>query len=421
MFSALLKYVFAAEKRDVHVGLAQVVERRFEFGDLRALGALERVQVGPARTQEAVGRDQALHVHLLARHGQVGLAGLQREGVGLGALGEAFDHRRVRPRRGPRCRRWPARAGGCRSRCASCRARCRGCRGRPRTTLRRRGRCPRTGTSWTCTAASSFAHLSRRFPALRWVDQPSATPAAPGQRTSDPPCCLSRTSKGTGRTVVLSAANSITTPGRLRPAIGHLRALRFPDNGPPFGPGRTRPGLSRLRLPRAGTRMTGFATPRGRHHEVQAILAAAALAAAVALPAQAQTLRWAAQNDILTMDPHSQNHATTNAHPEARVRRPHALQRDLRGRARAGHEVDLRQPDAGALRTAQGRQVPRRHALHRRRRGVLLRPHQAAAGHDEDLRHRRQRGEEGRRPHGGPDPGRRPTRCCCARSSTSAS
>lgn len=35
--------------------------------------------------------------------------------------------------------------------------------------------------------------------------------------------------------------------------------------------------------------------------------------AALAATAQAQTLRWAAQNDILTMDPHSQNHATTNA------------------------------------------------------------------------------------------------------------
>ncbi|MFY7866629.1 ABC transporter substrate-binding protein [Roseateles sp.] len=32
-----------------------------------------------------------------------------------------------------------------------------------------------------------------------------------------------------------------------------------------------------------------------------------------ALNAQANSLRWAAQNDILTMDPHSQNHATTNA------------------------------------------------------------------------------------------------------------
>jgi peptide/nickel transport system substrate-binding protein len=43
------------------------------------------------------------------------------------------------------------------------------------------------------------------------------------------------------------------------------------------------------------------------------LLAAAALVAALALPASATTLRWAAQNDILSMDPHSQNHATTNA------------------------------------------------------------------------------------------------------------
>jgi peptide/nickel transport system substrate-binding protein len=40
-------------------------------------------------------------------------------------------------------------------------------------------------------------------------------------------------------------------------------------------------------------------------------LLATAVAAAVS-PTQAQTLRWAAQNDILTMDPHSQNHATTS-------------------------------------------------------------------------------------------------------------
>jgi peptide/nickel transport system substrate-binding protein len=43
------------------------------------------------------------------------------------------------------------------------------------------------------------------------------------------------------------------------------------------------------------------------------LLAAAALAVALALPVSAATLRWAAQNDILTLDPHSQNHATTNA------------------------------------------------------------------------------------------------------------
>ncbi len=52
---------------------------------------------------------------------------------------------------------------------------------------------------------------------------------------------------------------------------------------------------------------------------VKPLLSAVALAASVSvlasLPtmAQAQTLRWAAQNDILTLDPHSQNHATTNA------------------------------------------------------------------------------------------------------------
>src|SRR5258708_33516637 len=29
-------------------------------------------------------------------------------------------------------------------------------------------------------------------------------------------------------------------------------------------------------------------------------------------PLQAATLRWAAQNDVISLDPHSQNHATTN-------------------------------------------------------------------------------------------------------------
>ncbi|MDH5538938.1 MAG: ABC transporter substrate-binding protein [Rhizobacter sp.] len=48
--------------------------------------------------------------------------------------------------------------------------------------------------------------------------------------------------------------------------------------------------------------------------KLNALLASAALAAGlIAAPAHATTLRWAAQNDILTLDPHSQNHATTNA------------------------------------------------------------------------------------------------------------
>ena len=32
-----------------------------------------------------------------------------------------------------------------------------------------------------------------------------------------------------------------------------------------------------------------------------------------AIPAHAASLRWAAQNDVLTLDPHSQNHATTHS------------------------------------------------------------------------------------------------------------
>ena len=45
---------------------------------------------------------------------------------------------------------------------------------------------------------------------------------------------------------------------------------------------------------------------------LKALLAAAAMSAALTAPnAQATTLRWAAQNDILTLDPYSQNHATT--------------------------------------------------------------------------------------------------------------
>src|SRR5437868_13848594 len=37
------------------------------------------------------------------------------------------------------------------------------------------------------------------------------------------------------------------------------------------------------------------------------------IAALTAAPAHAVLLRWAAQNDIVTLDPHSQNHATTHS------------------------------------------------------------------------------------------------------------
>ena len=46
---------------------------------------------------------------------------------------------------------------------------------------------------------------------------------------------------------------------------------------------------------------------------LKSLVATTLLAVALATPASAQTLRWAAQNDVLTLDPHSQNHATTSA------------------------------------------------------------------------------------------------------------
>ena len=42
------------------------------------------------------------------------------------------------------------------------------------------------------------------------------------------------------------------------------------------------------------------------------LAAAAAALALAAVPAHAVTLKWAAQNDVISLDPHSQNHATTN-------------------------------------------------------------------------------------------------------------
>ncbi len=46
---------------------------------------------------------------------------------------------------------------------------------------------------------------------------------------------------------------------------------------------------------------------------IAAAVAAIALTTISAAPAFAATLRWGAQNDILTLDPHSQNHATTHS------------------------------------------------------------------------------------------------------------
>src|SRR5580765_668050 len=88
-------------------------------------------------------------------------------------------------------------------------------------------------------------------------------------------------------------------PRRLLPAPS---GLRFQRRGDSAGRG----------LPRRARR-AGFANWGGqmRRFLIRSIFAGLVLFAAV--PVGAVQLRWAAQNDILTLDPHSQNHATTNS------------------------------------------------------------------------------------------------------------
>ena len=80
----------------VHVGFVQVVERRLELRNLRALLAFERIELSPARAEDAVGGDQLLHINLLARDGQIGLGRGRPQRALLGAQGEGFDDRRMR-------------------------------------------------------------------------------------------------------------------------------------------------------------------------------------------------------------------------------------------------------------------------------------------------------------------------------------
>jgi len=82
-------------ERDVHVRLVQPVEGRLEFGDLGALLALEGIEISPARTEETIGSNQRLNLNLFARHVEISRAGLDHEGVGLGALCKRFNNRRM--------------------------------------------------------------------------------------------------------------------------------------------------------------------------------------------------------------------------------------------------------------------------------------------------------------------------------------
>jgi len=77
------------------VGIGETVKGRLEFGNVRALGALQGVQIGPALAHVAVGGNQLLHGSALATHLGVG-AGHDHLGAALlGTLGKSIDHRQV--------------------------------------------------------------------------------------------------------------------------------------------------------------------------------------------------------------------------------------------------------------------------------------------------------------------------------------
>ena len=90
----------AAERTGVEnrvaVGIGKSVVRRIEFRDLRTRLPLQGVELGPARTEEAIGVDHLQHADLLAVVDQFTLDGGSALATTLGHFREGRDHRRVR-------------------------------------------------------------------------------------------------------------------------------------------------------------------------------------------------------------------------------------------------------------------------------------------------------------------------------------
>ena len=108
----------------------------------------------------------------------------------------------------------------------------------------------------------------------------------------------------------------------------------------------------------------------------QTLLAATtvSIAAFAMAPASAQTLRYANQGDLKSLDPYTLKETTTIAHHghvyEGLVD-PRQGPEDHSG---AGGKLGNAGADPLALPSAQGRQIPQRRPLHRRRRDVFRRP-----------------------------------------------
>ncbi len=222
--------------------------------------------------------------------------------------------------------------------------------------------------------------------AAHFAIERSRSAASRAHSGSDARCARARSMRRARRAAsrAMASDNRDEERGRLAwPLQGYhypLRAsawrVRFPSGGPSDAFLNCRP-----------------ARPNARCRRVAALLAAAALAV------DAATLRWAGRGDMQTTDPHSQNENLTN-NINSLVYESAAHPRQEAGpRARPRRIVDAGQSDHVALQAAPRRQVPRRHAVHRRRRRVQLRArarrHVAAARVRQRLGHP----EEDRRPH----------------------
>ena len=125
-------------------------------------------------------------------------------------------------------------------------------------------------------------------------------------------------------------------------------------------------------------------------------LVAATLALAAPL-SQAVTLRVANQGDVAVDGPAlAQREPAAELHRQ-RLRVADRARQEHEPRAGAGDEVDAAEPDGLAIRPAPGREIPRRHAVHGRRRGVHVQARgRRRLGH-EGLHESDQGGAQGRR------------------------
>jgi hypothetical protein len=128
-----------------------------------------------------------------------------------------------------------------------------------------------------------------------------------------------------------------------------------------------------------------------------ALTLAALTAIATAPPASAKTLRWAGRGDLNTTDPHSQNENLTN-NINILVYET-LIDRDKKLALRPSLAESWQQVSPTVWRfVARRRQVPRRHAVHRRRRRVRLRARPRRHFAASRVCQRRGHPEEDRRP-----------------------